>query len=195
MSARTSKMRGETLIKSVRSKGRFLTGTAGSEVAEAALVLPIAFMVLLGIYWFGRAFNVYATINHAAREGARYAVAQGCASSCNNAPPTIDKIASQVGQAMQASGLDPGLAITDSVTHPACGGGNATCAAASGSGEPPIWYCTNVQLVATPPAGSGGPVCGVSIDFQYPFQLSLPFTSLNGQLVNLSAHVQMKTEQ
>jgi len=193
MSAKTSKVRGETLIKSVRSKSRFLTGTAGSEVAEAALVLPIAFMVLLGIYWFGRAFNVYATINHAAREGARYAVAQGCASSCNNVAPTVDKIALQVGQAMQASGLDPGLAVSDSVTHTACPVGTNSCAAYTGT--PPIYYCNNVQLVASPPAGSGGPVCGVSIDFQYPFQLSLPFTSLNGQLVNLSAHVQMKTEQ
>jgi hypothetical protein len=173
---------------------KLLAGAGGSEIAEAALVLPIAFMVLLGIYWFGRAFNVYATINHAAREGARYAVAQSCASSCNNAPPTLSNIASQVGQAMQASGLDPNLAITDSVTHTACPVGVANTCTASSSG-PAIWFCSNVELVATPPAGSGGPVCGVSIDFQYPFQLSLPFTSLNGQQVNLSAHVQMKTEQ
>jgi Flp pilus assembly protein TadG len=58
---------------------KIATGTTGSEIAEAALVLPILFMLLLGIYWFGRAFNVYATINHAAREGARVAVAQSCA--------------------------------------------------------------------------------------------------------------------
>jgi hypothetical protein len=233
MTARTSRILGETLIKSAKSQSRFpfdslrslragldsaelradgrfcparndkvevhqgiLARAGGSEIAEAALVLPLAFLVLLGIYWFGRAFNVYATINHAAREGARYAVAQSCA-TCGNAAPTIDSIATQVGQAMQASGLNPSLAITDNVTHLACGGGTVTCAAAGGPGEPPIWYCTNVQLVAAsllPPA-SGGPVCGVSIDFQYPFQLPLPFTSLNGQQLNLSAHVQMKTEQ
>jgi Flp pilus assembly protein TadG len=177
---------------------RLLAGASGAEIAEAALVLPLAFMVLLGIYWFGRAFNVYATINHAAREGARYAVAQTCATcSPPNAAPTINNIADQVKQAMQASGLDPSLAITDSVTHPACGGGTATCTAASGSGEPPIWYCTNVKLVAAPPPppGSGAPVCGVTIDFQYPYQMFLPFTSLNQQPLKLSAHVQMKTEQ
>jgi len=148
--------------------------------------------VLLGIYWFGRAFNVYATINHAAREGARYAVAQQCA-SCGNAPPTVANIALQVGQAMQASGLDPGLATTDSVAHTACPVGTNACAPYPG--VPPIYYCNNVQLVASPPSGSGGPVCGVSIDFEYPFQLSLPYTSLNGQQVNLTAHVQMRTEQ
>jgi len=182
---------------SVRNN-RMLAGASGSEIAEAALVLPLAFMVLLGIYWFGRAFNVYATINHAAREGARYAVAQGCATcSPPNAPPTANNIATQVGQAMQASGLDPKLAIADSVSHPACGGGTAPCSTPSGPTEPAIWYCTNVQLVAVPPPplGSGGPICGVTIDFQYPYQMFLPFTSLNGQPLQLSAHVQMKTEQ
>lgn len=177
-------------------RNKLLASASGAEIAEAALVLPVAFMILLGIYWFGRAFNVYATINHAAREGARYAVAQTCATCLPpNTAPTIDNIALQVGQAMQASGLDPNLAITDNVAHPACGGGNATCTTAAGPGEPQIWYCTNVQLAAAPPAASGGPVCGVSIDFQYPYQMSLPFTSLNGQLLKLSAHVQMRTEQ
>ena len=49
---------------------KIVTATTGSEIAEAALVIPIFFMIMLGIYWFGRAFNTYATINHAAREGA-----------------------------------------------------------------------------------------------------------------------------
>ncbi len=39
------------------------------EIAEAAIVLPLMFTMLLGIYWFGRAYNVYSTITHAAREG------------------------------------------------------------------------------------------------------------------------------
>ena len=49
--------------------------TVGAEIAEAAIVLPLVFMLLLGIYWFGRAYNAYATITHAAREGARAATA------------------------------------------------------------------------------------------------------------------------
>ena len=36
---------------------KIATGTTGSEIAEAALVLPIFFLIMLGIYWFGRAFN------------------------------------------------------------------------------------------------------------------------------------------
>jgi len=178
----------------VRSK-KLLAGAGGSEIAEAALVLPIAFMVLLGIYWFGRAFNVYATINHAAREGARYAVAQTCA-SCGNGPPASGNIGTQVSQAMQASGLDPGLASAQqTVTLPACGGGTASCQLIPIGSAGDICYYTGVQLVASPPTGSGGPACGVSIDFQYPFQLSLPYTPLGAQPVNLAAHVQMRTEQ
>jgi len=45
----------------------------GTEIAEAALVLPLVFMLLLGIIWFGRAFDIYSTLSHAAREGARVA--------------------------------------------------------------------------------------------------------------------------
>ena len=68
---------------------KIATGTTGSEIAEAALVLPIFFLIMLGIYWFGRAFNTYATINHAAREGARVGVAQTCA-TCGNATAVTD---------------------------------------------------------------------------------------------------------
>src|SRR5271166_4397951 len=95
---------------------KLASGTRGSEIAEAALVIPIFFMILLGIYWFGRAFNVYATINHAAREGARFGTAQTCA-TCGGLPgcggsancsPSANQIARQVGQALQAAHLDPG---------------------------------------------------------------------------------------
>jgi TadE-like protein len=176
-----------------------LAAPTGSEIAEAALVLPLAFMILLGIYWFGRAFNVYATINHAAREGARFAVQSTCA-SCGNAAPTttvagINSIGAAVGQAMQASGLDPTLATSPAVSYTACGGGAPTCQTPNGSGDPQISVCSNVQLVAAPPAGSGGPSCGVAIDFQYPYQMGLPFTSLNGAPIKLSAHIQMRAEQ
>src|SRR5271167_5016790 len=87
------------------------SGTIGSEIAEAALVMPIFFLLMLGIYWFGRAFNVYSTINHAAREGARAAVAQSCATCATPGPNvslTTNSIADQVKQSLQASRLDPG---------------------------------------------------------------------------------------
>src|ERR1700720_2474931 len=98
-------------MKIVRLK-KIASGTTGSEIAEAALVLPIFFMILLGIYWFGRAFNVYATINHAAREGARAALTHTCA-TCGtpNGRTSLSTIGTQVKQALQASSLDPGQAV------------------------------------------------------------------------------------
>src|SRR5271170_1188727 len=96
---------------------KIVTGTTASEIAEAAIVLPIFFLVLLGIYWFGRAFNTYATINHAAREGARIAVAQTCATcgASPNSAPTPAAVASTVTQTMQASSVDP----TQIIQYPA----------------------------------------------------------------------------
>jgi len=173
---------------------KIASGTSGSEIAEAALVLPIFFLLLLGIYWFGRAFNVYSTINHAAREGARAAVAQSCATCGSpNISLTTNQIAAQVEQSLQASSLDPTQVANLGVVPTACGGGPATCAQA---GNPKIWVCYHVQLqpAASLPAGSGAPAWGVSVEFQYPYRFFLPFTSLNMQQIMLNAGVQMTGE-
>ena len=180
---------------------KLVTGTRGSEIAEAALVLPIFFMIMLGIYWFGRAFNTYATINHAAREGARLAVAPQCATcvgTCTggyNCSATTDQIAGQVKQTLQASSLDPGQVQSsgEPANRTACGGGTAACQNPS-AGEPQICVYYNVQLPNTLPGGSGAPDCGVSVQFQYPYQFWLPFTSLNMQKIMLNAGVQMTGE-
>src|SRR5260370_17176875 len=69
---------------------RLARETRGQEIAEAALVLPIVFMLMLGIFWFGQAFSIYGTITHAAREGARAAVAPASATCATPlpSPPT-----------------------------------------------------------------------------------------------------------
>jgi len=175
---------------------KFVFGTGGSEIAEAALVLPILFMLLLGIYWFGRAFNVYATINHAAREGARLGTAQTCA-TCGGTPnqqPTADQIGAQVKQALEASSLDPKkVSHQVGVTRTACGGGPPVACSVPGP-RPHICVYFNVQLPNTVNAASGAPACGVSVEFQYPYQFFLPFTSLNMQKITLNAGVQMAGE-
>ncbi len=45
----------------------------GSSAVEFALVLPVLVLLVFGIIEFGRAFNAYVTVTHAAREGARMA--------------------------------------------------------------------------------------------------------------------------
>jgi Flp pilus assembly protein TadG len=158
-----------------------------SEIAEAALVLPIAFMVLLGIYWFGRAFNTYATINHAAREGARVAVAQTCG-NCGNAVPSSATVAGVVTQTLQASSVDPSQIKSYTPTVTSCPTAASACSATNN-----ITLCTNVKL-ETSPSNGGPPACGVVVSFQYPYQFWLPFTSLNNQRLILTADVQMAGE-
>src|ERR1700747_3696566 len=86
------------------SRAGRLRGGRGSEIAEAAVVLPVLFLAIFSIYWFGQAFNVYGTINHAAREGARTAAVPACA-SCS------------VGCTWQGSNLPCDAPIVDAVNN------------------------------------------------------------------------------
>ncbi|MGA7380137.1 MAG: TadE family protein [Terriglobales bacterium] len=176
---------------STKRLGQFATN-AGSEVAEAALVLPLVFMMLLGIYWFGRAFNIYATINHAAQQGARAGVAQTCATCGNSNSPLLVQTPVIITNLMNASHVDPSQIQSYKPTLTFCSGGTVAgnCTNAGTSGN--ITMCNNVQI--TPVASPGPPVCGVAISFQYPYQFWLPFTSLNMQQIALKVNVQMKGE-
>lgn len=172
---------------------RLARDTQGAEIAEAAIVLPLVFMLLLGIYWFGRAYNTYATITYAAREGARAATAPSAA-LLGNAPLTADQVAARVAQTLQASKLNPNK-VTQLLPNPALRDCNTltpvTACAAVGGGNPQICFQSNVQINAptTQPVA-----CGVSVSFQYPYQFYLPFTSLNNQLIQLKANVQTTGE-
>jgi Flp pilus assembly protein TadG len=174
---------------------KILGETRGAEIAEAAFVLPLVFMLLLGIYWFGRAYNIYATITHAAREGARVAVASSCATCTTgggpNTPSTPAQIASTVTQTLQASHLDPSQINVYAPSSNFCGGLAAATACNAAASNNNITICTNVQLN---PGSTGPPACGVSVSFQYPYQFVFPFISLNMQRIFLKADVQMQGE-
>jgi Flp pilus assembly protein TadG len=171
-------------------------GTMGAEIAEAAIVLPLVFMLLLGILWLGRAYNIYATITHAAREGARAGTAQSCASNCGNTPFTADQVATRVSQALQASRINPNL-VAQLLPNPPLKDcttlAPVTSCEAVGGGNPQICFQRNVQINA-PTNPNEPPSCGVSVSFQYPYQFYLPFTSLNQQLILLKADVQTAGE-
>jgi hypothetical protein len=98
-------------MKTIQRDGwwkRLSHDTAGAEIAEAAVVLPLLFMLLFGIMWFARAFNIYATVNRAARQGALAAAANNCA-TCGNVRQTQANIQSNVvNPILVASHLDPG---------------------------------------------------------------------------------------
>lgn len=80
---------------------------SGAEIAEAAVILPLLFMLLFGIMWFARAFNIYATVNRAARQGALAEAANNCA-TCGNIPRNPAYIQNNVvNPILTAAHLDP----------------------------------------------------------------------------------------
>ena len=168
---------------------RILQRVEGAEIAEAALVLPLVFMFLLGIVWFGRAFNIYSTITQAAERGAQTAARPTCATCGNNflADSAVDAVINSV---LNASSLDPNQIMPHApslASNPCPAPAPAPTCSASGS---KITICRSVLLNTS----SGPGQCGVVVSFQYPFQFYLPFTSLSMQQVNLTAEAQTRME-
>ena len=175
----------------MRTVIRKLKEEAGAEILEAALVLPILFMFLLGIVWFGRAFNIYSTITQAAQQGAIAAARPICA-TCGNTTSDAQVI-TVVDGVLQSSHLDP-LQIPVNSKAPtvtsACSAAAPAPLCATTAGN--ITICRSVILN---PTGATDPVqCGAIVSFQYPFQFYLPFTSLNNQQIILTAQAQTRME-
>jgi len=173
---------------------KLVRGTSGQEIIEAAIVIPLLFTILFGVYWFGRAFNIYGTINHAAREGARAAI-QNCASCTPLTPAALKtQVAAAVTEALQASHLDPSKAVNATVTPAAvpCPGFPGCSNIPLNGGPGKVHFCPSVRLNAGSP---DPPVCGVIVSFQYPYQFWFPFTSLNLQTISLKAKVQADGEE
>jgi Flp pilus assembly protein TadG len=167
----------------------------GAEIAEAAVVLPLVFMFLLGIVWFGRAFNIYSTIQQAAQQGALAAARPTCA-SCPTTFGGGAAVDTAVAAVMNASSVPPSAIINP-------GSATAPC---TNSPSYNITVCQQVVLSATPPLPSpltscGSPpdptptqFCGMLVTFQYPFQFYLPFTSVNMNTIKLTAQAQTRME-
>jgi len=157
-------------------RSRFRDDQTGAELVEMAFVLPVLLMLLLGIFYFARAYNIYETMTRAAREGARIAVAPTC-SACGGQYPSIATVAATVQASLVASSLDP--------TQVSCG----TCGGTCYGSAPAICYQNGVVLnPATTP-----PEYGVIVSFNYPFQMAIPFVTFN-QNITLSTTVRMRQE-
>jgi Flp pilus assembly protein TadG len=96
-----------------QSSWHWLKQDRGAQVAEFAAVVPMLIMIIFGILWFGRAFNIYTTVNHAVRAAAEAAALHQCA-TCTAS--TADIEANVVNPILSASHLDPGLKQGFSIT-------------------------------------------------------------------------------
>jgi Flp pilus assembly protein TadG len=164
-----------------------LRNADGAEIAEAAVVMPLVFLLLLGIIWFGRAFNIYSTITQAAQQGAITAARASCATCGNSFTTSVDNTVTAV---IQASNLDPNQIQANTPSVLSCA--NPTVAATCTTSSKNITVCQQALLNA--PASTQAPQCGAVVSFQYPFSFYLPFTSLNLQQVILSAQAQSRME-
>jgi Flp pilus assembly protein TadG len=178
--------------------------TRGAEIAETAMILPLLFVFVMAIFWFGQAFRYYGTITHAAREGARAAVAPYCA-TCATTNSVVQNATNAVGSALTAANLNAASAQAP-VTVPnlcPCGSLNSSCAgnvvACQSVSASNVCVQPNVQL--SYPANGGAGTCGTSVSFsyQYPFHFTLPCwpqpcNSLDLSKMTLSAQAEMREE-
>ncbi|NHW45480.1 pilus assembly protein [Paenarthrobacter sp. MSM-2-10-13] len=87
---------------------------SGAVAVEFALVLPIFLVLVLGIFEFGRAFNIQISLSEAAREAARYAAIHQSDSTY-----TVGDAQAAGVAAAPSVDLDPGdIAITSTGTTP-----------------------------------------------------------------------------
>jgi hypothetical protein len=172
---------------------RIIIDTGGSQIAEAAFVLPLLFMILLGIMSFGRAFNVYSTITRAAQDGAAVAAQSKSAGlTFNNIQPTNSEIAAAVTSALRASNVAPEQVSTYVLASEPLGCAGLPGAGCSTDGASKIRVCKNVQLNS---ATSAGPKqCGAIVSFRYPYQFRVPFASINVTSIQMTAVAERQTE-
>lgn len=158
------------LQKETRERAAFVlrllaSETAGQELAEAALIVPIVLMLLIGTIWMGRAFNIYQTVCRAAREGAEAAVAPSCA-TCGDARPSTAQVRTVVDNVLASASID------------------ATNATITVKRNQPV----------NPSSPAYYQVSGVQVTVSYPVQLTIPFTTLNATTVTVSTTAEMLQE-
>ena len=85
----------------VAAVSRRLQQDAGQSLAEFAILLPVLMGVVIGIFEFGRAWNVDQVLTNAAREGGRLAVVETSSEG---------DVTNAVETALTNAALDPSLA-------------------------------------------------------------------------------------
>jgi hypothetical protein len=126
--------------------GARLSSEKGAELVETSLVILLFILLVLGVFEFGRALNVYQTITNAAREGARFAVAPQRGGSVSY--PSTDEVRAVIVNFLNSANLsDPGGIRLQIFTNQSLGG---------------VAPCN--------PAVSGSP-CGTKVDLSYPFSI------------------------
>ncbi|MGB2606450.1 MAG: TadE/TadG family type IV pilus assembly protein [Candidatus Sulfotelmatobacter sp.] len=175
----------------------------GTEIVEGAFVIPLAFMFIMGIFWFGLAFLIYGTLAQGTRAGAEAAVAPVCTTcAAGGTPATIAQTA--VYNALAAAHLSKNnLVATGGWTPPmlcACGSvatrAACTAALALACDNTVTDVCVQVKVQLSFPTQGGAGTCGTSVSarYRYPFHMGIPLTGLDIGNVLLPGQAQMRAE-
>jgi TadE-like protein len=186
------------LKNSVRTiRAGLMPRTCGSEIAEMAIILPLLFMILIAIFWFGQAFRIYGTLTQATRQGARAAVTPVC-TTCAAGSTAAQNAKTAVFNTLAASHLNSAqLVPTSKWTAPTqCLCQNSPCSQVACDGSvASICVQKNVQLSYPNIQGAMGS-CGTSVSarYQYPYSFRIPFTTLDLGNILLPGQAQMRSE-
>ena len=167
---------------------------AGQELVEAAIVLPILFLILLAIFWFGRAFNISSTLDRAASEGVKTANRRSCA-TCGNAFQTDSQVVAQITAVLNADHLQIGSAQSYTPAFACSATPAPSCTTLQN-----VQICRGVPLTCgsaacqtpTPVACGTNPELGVRVSFAY--QTSSPLSIANIPPIVIHASVQSEVE-
>jgi hypothetical protein len=157
-----------THAKSSQLRSKSWKRSKGAELVEMALILQVLFMLLIGVFWIGRACHIYGTITQAAQEGARVAVAPSCGTCVARNPDSA--VHAAVDRVLNSNNIN----ATVVVQHLDANG-------LRGSQDEALLDPVNSNAQWT------------VISITSPFQFNLPFTRIG--TINISTHVQMLEEQ
>jgi Flp pilus assembly protein TadG len=155
----------------------------GEEIAEAAMVLPLLFVILIAVFWFGQAFRIYTTLTQAARQGARAAVAPVCATCSAGATSSTQNAINAVSSTLTTSNLSTSqlVPLAQWTQASLCPCGSTSAGSCSGSvscaSDPTnsnVCVQPNVQLSFSGQGGAGECGTAVSFRYQYPYSFKLP---------------------
>lgn len=185
-----------------KSRDRLGCDARGAEVAEAAVILPLLFMLVMAIYWFGQAFLIYGTLASAARAGARAAVTPVCATCAPSGTGPAQNAQTVIQNNMAAAHMNSSqlVPITKWTAPNQClcnNGAVASCTQVACDGSVTnICVQENVQI-SYPTIQGGMGACGTSVSMMYKnsgYHFSIPFTGLDLGNIQFPAQAQMRTE-
>ncbi len=168
---------------------------SGQALVEFALVIPVFFLALVGIFDVGRMVYTNSALSQAAREGARLAAteaawvgvtAPSCVSSASAigpgnpgahvCPATVANLRAHVGEAVNRMAVSLG---TLSAVHISCNEGSSLDPAPSGDWtDQPGGLGNGCQTLAGTAVGTDGDLISVRVEYTYS-----PVTPIIGSLI------------